>query len=43
MKQVLLAVLLALGIGAAFIASSGISAAGDNQGCYRADPATSPP
>jgi hypothetical protein len=43
MKQVLLAVLLALGIGAAFIASSGISAAGDNQGCYKADAPTGTP
>jgi hypothetical protein len=39
MKQFILAILLAAGIGAAFVVTSGITAsAGDN--CYRADTPT---
>lgn len=39
MKQLVLALLLAAGIGAAFVAYSGISAfAGSNVGNYQADP-----
>jgi hypothetical protein len=43
MKQLILAVLLAAGIGAAFIAYSGIAAAGSDSGSYRADAPVSPP
>jgi hypothetical protein len=43
MKQWILAALLAAGIGAAFIAYSGMSAVAGDNGCYRADSPVTPP
>jgi hypothetical protein len=43
MKQWIVALVLAIGLGAAFIVYSGLSAMAGDQGCYRADPPTSPP